>query len=148
MAAPKGNQFWKLRSKHGRDKIFKDPETMLKAAYEYFEWCTDNPITKHDVRGKDADNVYIEIDRPFTMAGLCIFLDVNTLYFSQFEEGLKENEKDFSLVITHIKEVIKNKKFEGAAAGIYNANIIARDLGLKEQSEIKTSVDIDPKKWV
>lgn len=26
MAAPKGNQFWMLRSKHGRDKLFATPE--------------------------------------------------------------------------------------------------------------------------
>ena len=30
MAAPKNNSFWKMRSKHGRDKIFKTPEIMLE----------------------------------------------------------------------------------------------------------------------
>lgn len=28
MGAPKGNQFWKLRSKHGRDKLFSSPEIL------------------------------------------------------------------------------------------------------------------------
>ena len=28
MAAPKGNQFWMLRSKHGRDKLFATPEAL------------------------------------------------------------------------------------------------------------------------
>ncbi len=44
MAAPLGNQFWKLRSKHGRDKIFADPETMWEAACDYFQWCVDTPL--------------------------------------------------------------------------------------------------------
>jgi hypothetical protein len=26
MAAPKGNKFWMMRSKHGRDKLFASPQ--------------------------------------------------------------------------------------------------------------------------
>ena len=44
MGAPKGNQFWKARAKHGRDKIFKTPDALWKAACEYFEWVDDNPL--------------------------------------------------------------------------------------------------------
>ena len=43
MAAPKGNQFWMLRSKHGRDKLFATPEALWEAACEYFQWCDENP---------------------------------------------------------------------------------------------------------
>ena len=46
MAATKGNQFWKARVKHGRDKTFKTPELMLEAAFDYFNWVEDNPLTK------------------------------------------------------------------------------------------------------
>ena len=74
------------------------------------------------------------------MEGLCSFLHVNTVYFSQFEQSISEkkdkNSKDFSTVITHVKETIRNQKFEGAAAGFLNPNIIARDLGLRDKSEI------------
>ena len=45
MAAPKGNQFWMLRSKHGRDKLFATPEALWEAACEYFQWCDENPWT-------------------------------------------------------------------------------------------------------
>ena len=37
MAASKNNQFWKLRSKHGRDTLFSSPELLWSAAYEYFD---------------------------------------------------------------------------------------------------------------
>jgi len=46
MAATIGNQFWKARSKHGRDKIFKTPDIMLEAAFGYFKWVEDNPLKK------------------------------------------------------------------------------------------------------
>ena len=45
MAAPKGNKFWMLRSKHGRDKLFATPELLWEAACEYFQWCDENPWT-------------------------------------------------------------------------------------------------------
>ena len=60
------------------------------------------------------------------------------------KEGLKNKEdelsKDFSLIVTHIEETIYRQKFEGAACGFYNANIIARDLGL--QDKVKNEIDI------
>ena len=140
MAAPKGNQFWKLRSKHGRDKIFATPKLMLEAAYEYFEWCEKNPLIEIDYRGA-APPVKVQLPkmRAFTIEGLTMFLHVNTVYFNQFEESIsgKEDElsKDFSKVITHVKEIIYRQKFEGAASGFLNPNIIARSLGLREKSE-------------
>lgn len=40
MSAPKGNQFWKLRNKHGRSKRFASPEQLWEAACEYFPIVT------------------------------------------------------------------------------------------------------------
>jgi hypothetical protein len=145
MAAPKGNKFWELRSKHGRDKIFETPEIMWEAACEYFNWCTETPLKEDNVekirtngKGEEIKHVPLDKMRAFTMQGLCIFLDVNTVYFNQFELSLKgktdEQSKDFSKIITRIKEIIYEQKFVGAAAGFLNPNIIARDLGLKDQS--------------
>lgn len=139
MAAPAGNQFWKLRSKHGRDKLFESPELLWEAACEYFQWCEDNPLKELDFRGKDATEVVLPKMRAFTMQGLCLFLDCNTVYFNQFESALKEKNddvsKDFSKVVTRIRETIYNQKFTGAAAGFLNANIIARDLGLSDKTD-------------
>ena len=67
MAAPKGNQFWKLRSKHGRDKLFTTPELLWEAACEYFEWIDENPLIQIDYRGKDADKVELPHTRPYTI---------------------------------------------------------------------------------
>jgi hypothetical protein len=38
-------------------------------------------------------------------------------------------------VITRIDKYIYNQKFEGAAAGFLNPNIIARDLGLADKTD-------------
>ena len=143
MAATKGNQFWKMRSKHGRDKIFATPEIMLEAACEYFQWCDDNPLIEVDYRGSKLEKVELPKMRAYTLHGLTIFLDVNTVYFNDFEAGLKgktdEISKDFSKVVTRVKEIIYNQKFTGAAAGFLNPNIIARDLGLQDRQGIDHS---------
>lgn len=137
MAAPKGNEFWKKRSKHGRDKIFETPEILLEACYEYFDYQSQRTWEKTDFKGKDADEVKIPTSSPFTLSGLCVFLGVNTVYFNQFD---KKCSKDFTKVITHVRDIIYTQKFEGAAVGAYNSNIIARELGLTDKQEIDATV--------
>lgn len=142
MAAPEGNQFWKLRSKHGRDKLFETPELLWEAACEYFEWVEANPLIEIDF--KTVDKVLEEIRlpkmRPFTMHGLCLYLDCGTAYFRQFKDTKKEG---FSTVIEKIEETIYNQKFEGASAGFLNANIIARDLGLADKQDINGNFKVE-----
>jgi len=158
MAAPKGNKFWELRSKHGRDRLFATPDLMWEAACEYFQWCEDNPFYESEQK-KGNTNLKIETKlskkavesltdnivllpkmRPFTMQGICRYLNCNVQYFDDFEKSLVNKEdqlsKDFSLVITRIRETIYEQKFSGAASGFLNPNIIARDLGLSDKQEL------------
>lgn len=142
-AAPKGNQFWKLRSKHGRDKLFASAPLLWEAAMEYFEWCDNNPWIKKDWVGKDADEVNRPTARPYTLSGLCLYLGCNSAYFRTFKAQLPEGEEDFNTVITRIEETLYTQKFEGAAVGAFNANIIARDLGLVDRQENKLSGSVE-----
>ena len=141
MAPPKGNQFWKLRYKHGRDVLFKSAKALWEAACEYFQWCDENPWIEEKQGQKYVKGEVIPeyekkpTQRPYTMAGLCLYLDCNEHYFWEFKKRLKKKDKDFSDVITRIEQVIYTNKFEGAAVGAYNANIIARDLGLVDKRD-------------
>lgn len=135
MAAPQGNEFWKLRSKHGRDKIFTTPELLWEAASEYFTWCQDNPIAAQQNLGTKNINT-VNFIRPFTKDGLCLFLDIDDQTFNNYRDGVNnDGDKGFLEVCRKIERVIRSQKFDGAAVGIFNAAIIARDLGLKESTE-------------
>ena len=144
MAAPKGNQFWKARTKHGRDKLFQSSDLLWEACCEYFQWVDENPLSEDNLvtfQGM-ATHEPIAKMRAMTIEGLCIFLGVNSKYFNDFESALdlnKDSDKDFSEVITRVKEIIKTQKFTGAAAGLLNPNIIARDLGLADKSDHTSS---------
>jgi hypothetical protein len=134
------NKFWMLRSKHGRDRIFKTPELMWQSACEYFQWCDDNPLMEAVLHQKTATLINVPKMRPYTKQGLCHYLDCNVTYFKDFKENIGKKEKDFSLIITHIGEVIYRQKFEGASAGFLNPNIIARDLGLSDKHELEQTI--------
>jgi hypothetical protein len=136
MGAPTGNQFWILRSKHGRDKIFTDPETFREACYEYFETTSNRKWLKHDFVGKDAEEVFRESEVPFTKSGLAVFLGVDWETIKNYKK-----EKDFFGVITHIEEIIYTQKIEGASVGAFNASIVARELQLKESTDVTTNGD-------
>ncbi len=135
MGAPLGNQFWKNRSKHGRELLFETPSLMWEAATEYFQWCVDNPLNELQFHGKDATECTVPKVRAFTLTGLCLYLDCNQAYFRQFKETELGKTKDFSTILMRIEETIYTQKFEYAAAGFLNANIIARDLGLAEKTD-------------
>lgn len=133
MAAPAGNRFWEHRSSHGRSPIFKTSEDLWTACVEYFDWVEANPlyedklisfqgIAKHEPCAKM---------RAMTVAGLCIFLDISQQTWSQYRQ-----KQDFTEVTTRVDEIIRTQKFQGAAADLLNPNIIARDLGLSEKSEL------------
>ena len=138
MGAPLGNKFWKLRSKHGRDKLFTTPELLWQAACEYFQWCEDHPL--YETRGFAYQGVVTKEVFPkmraMTLSQLCFYLHCNEAYFRTFKRQLPEGEKDFNTVIHDIEKTIYDQKFQGASADLLNANIIARDLGLKERTDM------------
>jgi hypothetical protein len=132
MAAPEKNQFWKLRSSHGRDLIFSTPEILWKACMEYFEATDSRKWVKKDWVGKDAHPVERETETPYTWTGLFLFLDCSHTTWQDYEK-----REDFIAICTRVRQIIYTQKFEGAAVGAFNPVIISRDLGLKDQSEVE-----------
>ncbi|HEV7333237.1 MAG TPA: DNA-packaging protein [Flavisolibacter sp.] len=125
--AIKNNKFWKFRERHGRYKTFEDPEEIWRQACEYFEWCEQNPLITIDFKGNRAKKVKIPKMRPFTMKGLCFYLGIGESTWDNYRK-----REEFRDVVNDIERIIYVQKFEGAAAGLLNANIISRDLGLQE----------------
>jgi hypothetical protein len=134
-----GAQSWKARSSHGRNPIFKDPEQLRIACEEYIEWVDSNPLQEERIAQYQGVFVKgtVEKMRAMTLGGLCIFLDICRNTWDRYRE-----EEDFLTVTKKIEEIIRDQKFTGAAADLLNANIIARDLGLKDKIENESTVKI------
>lgn len=140
MAAPIGNQFWKARSKHGRDRIMASAEVLQEACCEYFQWVEDNPL--YEMRpfaymGEVVQEPVAKM-RAMTLGGLCIFLGINDETWRRWR-----SVEEFSGVIEWAEKVIYEQKFSGAAADLLNANIISRDLGLADRSSVDMNAKVE-----
>lgn len=133
MAAPAGNEFWKQRSSHGRKPIFATPDDLEAACAEYFEWAEANPLFEAQAFAYQGVVTMQPVAkmRAMTVAGLCIFLDISQQAFGEYRD-----REGFGEVTARVDDIIRTQKFAGAAAGLLNANIIARDLGLADKSEL------------
>ncbi|EPL1176347.1 DNA-packaging protein [Morganella morganii] len=140
MAAPKGNRFWEARSSHGRSPKFESPDDLWNACCEYFQWVEDNPLWEmkaFSYQGEVTQEPIAKM-RAMTLTGLCLFLDIADSTWQLYRA-----REDFMAVTTRAEKVIYDQKFSGAAADLLNANIIARDLGLKDRQEVE---DVTPDK--
>lgn len=129
-------RLWEV-ARLGCPPAFETPEDMWSKALEYFEWCDSNPIDETKLfsfQGEVTSGKAPHI-RAMTQAGLCAFLNIGV---STWHDYKKKDE--FSEVTSLIESVMYEQKFSGAAAGMLNANIIARDLGLVDKSSSDISV--------
>lgn len=132
MAAPKGNQFWKVRSSHGRKPKFATPDDLWNACEEYFEWVEAHPLLEAKAFSFQGDVTIAELPkmRAMTISGLCLFLDISMQNWTEYCA-----RKDYSDITMRAAEYIRTQKFTGAAAELLNPNIIARELGLSDRHE-------------
>jgi hypothetical protein len=158
MVAPKKNEFWKLRSKHGREKIFASPALLWSAAMEFMEALHGSPLKSYDYKSsmKTIRKVTIPLMRAPTWQRFGLFCEVDSSFFKNFKLRLKKEvetlnakkklskkdkeklalNEDFIAILTRIQDLFFAEKFEGAAAGILKESIISRDLHLQDTAKV------------
>jgi hypothetical protein len=132
-----GNRFWEARYNTGRKPKTATPATLWAACVKYFEFLEDNPLYEHKVgfyQGEAFEHK-VPLMRAPTLAGLCIFLGIT----DQTWYNWKNRSKGFLDVITRVDRTLYDWKFQGAAAGLLNANIIARDLKLTDHTDVTSA---------
>jgi len=136
MAAPKGNEFYQLvKMPTGRPKKYT-PEELWNTAQEYFKWVHEHPLMERKLF--NYQGIVVEGDLPkmraMTETAFCLYAEIDLDTFSNYKSN-KDPYQDFFGVASAISQIIYTQKLEGAAADFLNANIIARDLGLRERTE-------------
>lgn len=131
MAAPKGNTYWKLSKGWavGNDKSYT-PAALWDKAVEYFNWIDKNPL--HESKGF-SNGLILEMTklRAMTIKGFCLFAEISTQTFTNYDK-----EDAYFAITAKIRDIIYTQKFEGAAAGLFETNIIARELGLADKQQL------------
>jgi hypothetical protein len=131
-------ELWEIQLEHyiqteGKPRIFPTPSHMLKACSEYFQWVKENPLYEAKAFAYQGDITIAQVPkmRAMTLAGLRMFVGMSEQTWYNYKE-----KAGYLEVMAEIEEAIKDQKFVGAAADMLNANIIARDLGLRDSKEI------------
>lgn len=138
-----GNKLWKLRSTHGREKIFSDAAILWGEAILYFDWCDRNPWLRTELVKYQgvAEEAEVPLGRPYTMDGLTVYLGVSGSYFRSAKDNLRSKEEkgkatpedlDILEAIERIELTIRNQQIEGASVGVFNANLISRINGIAD----------------
>lgn len=125
----KSERLWE-RHPGGRPRLFDSPEELWNAAVEYFEWVEANPLRESKVFAYQGEITTAELPkmRAMTIEGMCLHMGIVKQTWMNYK-GYPE----FLDITTRIEHVIRQQKFEGAAADLLNQQIIARDLGLRDQ---------------
>ena len=138
MGAPKGHPMW---GNPLNPKVFNAPKDLWESACKYFQYCDANPWVKNEaIKSGDMVGTTMEVEtaKPYTLTGLCCFLNISLETFSNYSKN--QDYKTFFGVCKQIREIVYTQKFEGAAVGVFNANIIARDLGLSEKKDVEKTI--------
>jgi hypothetical protein len=116
---------------------------------QYFQWVDDNPWYKSEaIKSGEAAGQIIRIptSRPYSEIGFCAFHNLGEKYLQQLAKSLadktEEQHEQLSSILTQARAKCYAQKFEGAAVGAFNANIIARDLGLVDKKETDHTIKI------
>ena len=124
-------------AKLGKPKNIATPLIFLELYDKYRKYCKDNPRVENVLHQKTGEIIQIPREKPLTWAGFDTWLWRND-YIAHTEDYRSNKEgrySEYAGVIARITEDMYQDKFTGASVGIFNANIIARDLGLKDQTE-------------
>lgn len=131
--------YWKAKNwrqeKCGRKRKFT-PDQLWDEAVKYFDWVEKNPILEEKASNYKGEITIYQLKKPRAMSinRMCSFIGLDYSNYTKY----RKDEK-YSNTCQDIDTIIRQQKFEGAAAGVFNPVIIARDIGLKEHSDHTSS---------
>ena len=133
----RGNTCWRNRTKNGKPKAIETPQKLWELFCGYAQSVDDNPYHKITTKEKKNGNrIYIEttteiLIRPYTWKGFERHLFGNKIKvrLSNYKSNRNGAYADYVYIIGHISKIIYDNKYCGALIGIFNARIIARELG-------------------
>jgi hypothetical protein len=125
------------------EKNIKSPEALYELFTEYKSYCKANPKKENFFNHKTQKQDSIDREVPLTWQGFEVFLFKKKV-ISRLEHYKANTDGAYSEYLDIIKAIndeIYEDKFGGATAGIYQHNIIARDLGLTDKQDVTVKAE-------
>jgi hypothetical protein len=136
-----------------KHKYIETPEKLWELFCAYVEKEKNNPMYRTDYVGRNGDKVQTPLQVPITFEGFeCYLADEGIIDdLGHYSQNLGDRYKDYVPIITRIRKNCFAQNFKGASVGLFNANIIAKKLGLIEKSQNETTIklgkDLDEEKY-
>lgn len=136
--------YWEGRKRIGKPKAIKTPQKLWELACEYFQSVDENPGYRKDfIKGGEKAGAIVSIEniRPYTWEGLENFLHERKIItnLDDYRQNTDGRYSSYAGIIRLIGKIIYDRNFSGAAMNLLNSNLIARQLGLAEKSQIKVT---------
>ena len=126
--------------KMGRPRTYEAPELLWAAACEYFEYVDQNQLERVEgIKSGDMSGttMSIPVRRPYTKVGLQCYLGLCDSYLRELR-----NEPQFLTALELIDKVIETQQLESALAGLTNAMLTSRLLGLVDKQAVEQTGDM------
>lgn len=126
----------------GLHKNIETPDEFLSLFYEYKKIREKETITVPHATVKGV--VEVKINPPLTWVSFDAWLFQKKVIKDTGDYRTNSNGvyDAFSEVIRAINNIIYQSKFDGATVGLYKENIISRDLGLIDKSEVNATMKL------
>ena len=128
-----------------KQKYIETPEKLWEYFLDYVKHEQSNPMSKVDYVGREGFQVETKLETPITFEGFeCYLADqeiINDL--GDYEMNKDNRYTSYATIITRVKKNCFVHNFKGASVGLFNANIIAKKLGLIEKTDNKHSINVE-----
>lgn len=129
-----------------KQKYIQTPELLWKYFCDYVEHERNHPMYKREYVGKDGEPVDTALHVPITFEGFeCYLADLGIIQdLGDYSNVKNESYESYRPIVTRIRNNCFSQNFKGAAVGLFNANLIAKKLGLADKVDqtINTNVSI------
>jgi len=129
-----------------KPKYIETPESLWVFFTEYVKHEKDNPMLKVEYVGKDGERVLTPLQVPITFEGFeCWLADKDIINdLGDYSKNKDDRYKEYAPIITRIRNNCFAQNFKGAAVNLFNANIIAKKLGLVEKTQVEQTIVEQP----
>ena len=123
-------------------KYIETPEKLWELFCDYVKKEAESPMFKTEYVGKEGDKVQTPLQVPITFEGFeCYVADLDIIQdLGDYSMNKDDRYTNYATIITRIRKNCFVQNYKGAAVGLFNANLVAKKLGLVEKQDIKQSV--------
>lgn len=125
-----------------KEKYIKSPEYLLELFERYVLHTKATPKQENVLHQKSGEIIQVPRERPISFVGFenWLFKEGIISQLRSYEQNENESYTAYLPIISRIKAFIYEDKADGATVGIFNASIIARELGLTEKTETESKI--------